>query len=520
MGERRAAARWPGWTLASAATLVAILAVAFGLRILDLETNPRVLFEDELAGAASAWSIATTGHDVELTHLPFLETRLELKMPVYGYATLPFQAVLGHTPLAVRLPAVLFGTASTALVFWLARVLRRRRVEALLAAAVFATAPWAVHLGRIGWEPAAVLVFTLGGAGLLVGGLRDGRPWRVVGAAAVLAAGAYAYQPALLEHVLLALVITGAYGRRIGRRGLVALAGGAVAALALLVPYLLAFGDPVFTKRTLGLSVFRDGLTNGALSTAWAHYWAQWDPVYLFLGPTSNPRNGPGMGVLMPILAPILLVGLIRLVRRPGPEGLLILAWLAVAPVAAAVTSDVVPHFLRGVFALPPIVLVAAHGLEPLGARIVALAASATGTDRVRGFAGAAGIALLGGVLVQATFEPYFTRYPVASAAAWGLGTSAAMGLVRDTVPDGTTVCIDTATSSYWTFPQFVAWYLPGRGGSIVERVDGAERCAEPGAYLLARSETKVPADVVEVARLAPPASAVEIVLWRVPSAP
>jgi hypothetical protein len=133
---------------------------------------------------------------------------------------------------------------------------------------------------------------------------------------------------------------------------------------------------------------------------------------------------------------------------------------------------------------------------------------------------GAAGIAVLGGVLIQATFEPYFTRYPVTSAGAWGIGTSAAMSLVRDTVPDGTTVCIDTATSSYWTFPQFVAWYLPGRGGSVVERVDGSARCAQPGAYLLARAETKVPAGVVQVARLGPPVSAVETVLWRVPPAP
>ena len=32
-----------------------ILVLAFGLRAYDLETNPPALFEDELAGAASAW---------------------------------------------------------------------------------------------------------------------------------------------------------------------------------------------------------------------------------------------------------------------------------------------------------------------------------------------------------------------------------------------------------------------------------------------------------------------------------
>ena len=152
------------------------------------------------------------------TNLPFLTTRLEMKMPLYGFSTVPFQAVLGPSTLAVRLPAVLFGTAATALLFWVTRVIGRRRVEALAAAAVFATAPWAVHLGRVGWEPAAVLPFTIGGAALLVSGLWHDRPWRVVAAAAVLAVGAYAYQPALLQHVLLAGRAHPDLRRRLNRR--------------------------------------------------------------------------------------------------------------------------------------------------------------------------------------------------------------------------------------------------------------------------------------------------------------
>ena len=507
-----------GRALATAGVLAGILLLAFGLRVYDLAVNPPALFEDELAGAESAWSIVTTGHDVEQTHLPFLVTRLELKMPVYGFATVPFQAVLGHTTVAVRLPAVLFGTAATALVYWLARKLRRRRVEGLLAAAVFATAPWAVHLGRVGWEPSAVLVFTIGGAGLLVDGLWSGRPRRVVGAAVVLALGAYAYQPALLEHVLLAASITGVFYRKVGRRELVALGAGAVAAGVVLVPYLLAFTDPVFTRRTIGVSVFRDGLTLEAASTAWMHYWAQWDPVYLFLNPTSNARNGPGMGVLMPLLAPVLLLGLVRLLRRPGPASRVTLAWLAVGPVAAALTDDVVPHYLRGLFALPPLVLVAARALEPVGARVATLAVSPDRADRVRAVAGATGLTALALLLVQATFVPYFTRYPAESAGAWGLGTGEAMALVRDRVPPGATVCVDTAANSYWTYPQFIAWYLPDRGASVLERLTD-ERCTRPGAYLLARAETEVPSGLTEVARLGPPASALEIVLWQVPPA-
>ena len=501
---------------ATAIALIAILLLAAALRLNDLEHNPPSLFEDELAGAVSAWSIVTTGHDVgAATNLPFLTTRLELKMPLYGFSTVPFQAVLGPSALAVRLPAVLFGTAATALLFWVTRVIGRRRVEALAAAAVFATAPWAVHLGRVGWEPAAVLPFTIGGAALLVSGLWHDRPWRVVAAAAVLAAGAYAYQPALLQHVLLAVVLTLISARRLNRRLVLALAGGAVVALVLLVPYLLAFLNPLFAQRTVAVSAFKDGLTPEAFSLVWRNYWAQWDPVYLFFEPGYQPRNGPGMGVLMPILIPVLLVGLVRLVRRLDAPSLVVLGWLAIGPLAAAVTTDTVPHFLRGLFALPPLCLVAARALEPVGARIASLAVSKDRTDRGRAALGTAGLATIGALLVAFTFAPYWVRYPQESAGQWGFGQAAAMQLVRDRVPVGETVCIDTATISYWTYEQFIAWYLPDRPG-VVERWDG-EGCDRPGAWILAREETEVPDGLEEVARVGPPDAAHEAILWRVP---
>ncbi len=88
---------------------VAILLLAAIFRGFALTSNPPGYFEDELAGAVSAWSIVTTGEDVGHTVLPFVVTRLEVKQPLYFYATIPFQAVLGDGPLAARLPAVLFG---------------------------------------------------------------------------------------------------------------------------------------------------------------------------------------------------------------------------------------------------------------------------------------------------------------------------------------------------------------------------------------------------------------------------
>ena len=150
-----------------------------------------------------------------------------------------------------------------------------------------------------------------------------------------------------------------------------------------------------------------------------------------------------------------------------------------------------------------------------MGARIASLAASEDPSDRRRAVIGTAGIATLGALLVAFTFAPYWTTYPRESAGQWGFGQAAAMQLVRDRVPVGDTVCIDTATISYWTYEQFIAWYLPGRPG-VVERWDG-EGCTQPGAWILAREETEVPPGLREEARLGPDESAHPIVLWRVP---
>jgi hypothetical protein len=122
--------------------LALVLLLSFALRIAALTTNPPELFEDELAPAASASA-------------------------------------------------------------WLVRVLGRRPWEGVVAAFVFAVTPWAVHYGRIGWEPASTLPFTIGGIGLLWDGLARRRPRRVAAAAVILVLGAYAYTPALLTNVLL-----------------------------------------------------------------------------------------------------------------------------------------------------------------------------------------------------------------------------------------------------------------------------------------------------------------------------
>lgn len=460
--------------------LIALAALAAGLRLVDLDRNPPALFEDELSGAVSAWSIVTTGHDVERTVLPFLVTRLELKQPMYFAATVPFQAILGHGTLAIRLPAVVFGVLSTLLIVWLLVVLRAGTTVALMGGALFAISPWAIHYARAGWEPAAYLPFAIAGIGLLWIGLRDHRRAPTIGAAVVLAFGAYTYHPALLMDVVMPAAVVLIRRRTIGRPDLVNLAIGAAAAIVILIPYGVALTDPVFLARTRALSVFRDGVTGEALQLAWSNYWAQWSPAYLFGGTAPNPRINPGILVYV-WTVPFFVAGLDRLIHRRRPEDLLLLAWLVLGALPAAITDDrTTPHAARGLLVLPALTAITAIGLG----RGLAFVRSRASLRRFEPLA----ILVVGVVAAVSTvsfYNYYSGEYIAKSANWWGYGSGTALQTAGEIVPAGAVLCIATTDISGFTFAHQVTYYLSDAPFRIVRGVRDPV-CKEAGTYVLA----------------------------------
>lgn len=478
--------------------IVNILAIAFGLRIYDIAHNPIEIFEDEISDSESAWSIVTTGHDVERTRLPFMVSRLEMKLPIYGLSAAGMRAIVGKGALAIRLPAVLAGIAATWFVIWLMRALRRDWAESLIAGGLFAIVPWSVHYGRIGWATSAMLPFTVAGLGLLwIGLARRGQRGKIIGGALVLAVGAYTYTIAPLMHVVLAGVAVACHFQvvhtRVGRR---AIGFGALVGFAIMLPYLHAtLTEPFFTQRAKHISIFRDGVTSDAVGLAWNHYWAQWNPEWLFLRSPGGLRLDPGVAMLFTWMAPFLLVGLIRAVTRRDRADLFLLGWLIVAPLPAALTDDGVPHFARGLLALPPLTMLTATGMvwawqvyrrrwPPLAIPLAAI------------------VSVIAIGQAAASYQYIYTDYPFDSADTWYFGTGTALRVAGAQTPADGTLCIHYDAVSYFNFWHYVNFYLEDRSFEVVEGL-GDQRCAEDGAVLLGRMDMKPPAPTLGVVAVA-----------------
>ena len=470
--------------------LGAAIVVAIFLRAHDIATNPPELFEDEISGAMSAWSVVTTGHDVIADHLPLFTTRLNPQLPLYGLATVPFQAVLGHTVLAVRLPAVLFGVATVLLLYTLVAALGGRGLG-LVAAAVAAVLPWAVHYSRIGWDNAAYPPVLLAGLVLLLGALRRADARWAVAAAVVLALSVYTYQIAILMTPLFAVALAWPYRSRVRafRRRDIGIA--IVLGLALAAPYVWrTLAVPEFTARARSISTFAGGVTGASLATFVNNYLANLSPVYLFVSGDANLRHGTGRGELLLWMLPFAVLGGAWCVLHARRDALAFAAivWLALAPLPAAITDDGVPHAGRSMLELLawPIVV-------SVGATLAWRALAARPRAPL-----AAAFAILALIETTSYYRDLYTTYPTRSSAFWQYGTAATIAEVRRLTPAGGTACIDTLSA--FTFPHLARWYLSGVSFAVVEG-DGA-RCASPGDVLALRADELPPANSREVDRV------------------
>ncbi|MGH7737162.1 MAG: ArnT family glycosyltransferase [Candidatus Tyrphobacter sp.] len=488
----------PRWS-AHLTLFVLTLALAAALRLYALGGVPSELIADELETFNSARSIATTGHDVDGSLLPFFYSRFTRNPPLAGIASYVSSLVFGNNPFALRLPAALFGTIAVALLYGITRELTRRRDCALAAALLAATQPILVQFARIAWEPGCELPFLLGGLYVLVRCLRaadeqeDDEPLPLgplALAALLLGIASYTYMATWVYAVVLAGALFAVNVRRLRNRFTIArvLAAAGIWFVVSAPALWMWFADPLTHLRTHRISVFASGITFGALALFFHNYAQQFD--WSYLATTGDPIPGEtwrylaGFGAFFWWVLPLAAIGLLFMPRvvQSLPARRWLWIWIAVYPIGGALTNEAIPSAPRTLAGAPVFCVLAAIGFCAIVDRI-------RGAVKLPGEAVVSSAALFaGGTLVSTILFArfYFTDFVHVYPNAWDSGTRSLFTLVRSEAPRYSRICF-SLYPAFYALDTYVRYYLSGVPTTTIEDARDPS-CNAPGTLLVTDS--------------------------------
>lgn len=346
---------------------LAIVALAFVLRVVQLSTVPYGFFCDEATQGLDARAIAQTLRDTHGRLLPFyMEGLGQWRGGFHTYCQIPFVAAFGMSEFSVRLGSAFIGT----LTVWLLYLYTRRAVNhsvGVLSAFLLATSPWHIMHSRVGWDVIGLPFVTLLCLIAFNKGLRNAR-WLPV-AFACAALGMYTYFPSRVFFPLLGLAWLIIYGPRLlrtpRRRKMAAIGLGV--ALVLLIPVFLALRDGTMFARFNEFSGTPPTLAE-RFATFKTHYIAHFSPDFLFKSSDHwlLRHYVRGFGMLYWFQAPFLILGVLTMLGRRRRSDWLFLAWFLIYPVAGALVEP--PVSTRAITGVLLFQIAAAQGIVSFAA--------------------------------------------------------------------------------------------------------------------------------------------------------
>jgi 4-amino-4-deoxy-L-arabinose transferase-like glycosyltransferase len=287
---------------------------------------------------------------------------------------------MGLNEWAVRIPGAFLSWLTILVVYLLVKELFKKEELALLSAFFLAISPWHLHFSRGGWEVNVATFFITLGVWLFV-------KKKLLISVLAFAASLYAYHAARVVVPLLGVGLLVIYFDEVKRNWKKFVIAG-VLGLLVLVPLGMDLLKGGAASRAAGVGLFADPGPksrieeqrgeHGNLSSVAAkfvhnkavnyglaflenwgkHYWGE----FLFLSGDEIQRNKvPETGQMYLYDVVFVGLGLIMLAKRIKKEHGVILLWLLVAPVAAALTFQA-PHALRAENMVIPLVILSAFG--------------------------------------------------------------------------------------------------------------------------------------------------------------
>jgi 4-amino-4-deoxy-L-arabinose transferase-like glycosyltransferase len=416
--------------------LLLIVVIAFILRFYRLGDLP-ALNADEAAIGYNAYSLIQTGKDEHGNSWPVhFQSFNDYKPGGYVYMALPFVKFLGLNELGVRIPGAFLGVLTVLVVYFLVKELLKDEKTAYLSSLFLAISPWHIHFSRGGWEVNVATFFITLGTLFFIKALRNSKLY--IASFLVFALALYTYHSARITIPLLGLGLIVIYRKEVSSNLKGFLIAIIVAAICL-IPLVRDLVGPAGVSRAAGVGLFADqgplnrvneqrgehddfeGIPSKLMhnkpvnyALAFAQNWVDhYHGEFLFLSGDDIQRNKvPETGQMYVIDFLFIIIGLISLpFLKSKPQGVrLILWWLVIAPVAAALTFQS-PHALRAENMVIPLVVISAIGARQILAW--------SGRKRVLGRISVVGFIILLSIFLARYLHMYYVHmakeYPFSS---------------------------------------------------------------------------------------------------------
>lgn len=369
--------------------LIAILVLAFLLRVWQINQNPPSLNWDEVSHGYNAYSILKTSKDEWGVAFPIIFRAYgDYKLPLYVYTTAVSESIFGLNEFAVRLPSLLAGILSVLFIFLLVKRIFKNDSLAILAALLLAMEPWSIFLSRIAVEANLSAFLIITAIYFLV--LSVDKKWFLLISFFLFGLSLHTYNSARifvpLFIVSLGLVCHSSLVEWIKKRKLVVFSS----ALVFIFFFLPMIGQMLSGEggaRYRWVNLLDEGAINkinearGKSSlpiplpkmvynkvTYYTfvfsqNYISHFSPNFLFLKGGSNYQfNVSGLGLLYPLELPFVVLGLFILLKKRNKFTWVILSWLLLAPIPGSLTRDA-PHTLRAIIFLPVFSILTSLGI-------------------------------------------------------------------------------------------------------------------------------------------------------------
>lgn len=356
--------------------VILIIFLGGALRFWDLGQINLGFFRDEAALGFNAWSILQTGADEYGQKFPIFFRSFEVFfMPLYVYLSIPIIAILGLSEFSTRLLSAFSGTLLIFITFLIGRRLFSSDLVGIISSAIIAFSPWSIFYSRGAFEGNLALVFFAAAFYFWLEFSNKGKKIFFFISIFLFIFSMYSYQaPRLVAPLFVAIALLSQKG---WVKNLKLWICGLILALVLYLPIIFLSTQAASYHRAFGVSIFSSTDQIPGFSTNlgdWQKlylipreflslYLQYFSPYNLFWeGDYNRQRNVDGFSVFYVWQFPFLVLGLWFFIKNKYSNKKLLLFWLLLASIPAALTKDPF-HTYRSILFFLPISFLIAFGV-------------------------------------------------------------------------------------------------------------------------------------------------------------